>query len=112
MQWFVCLGYQVMDDAVEHFGTKRLLAKWVAIGGDVCKNAAAVTSAQRNIGRAALGLRRFAAGIARDVGLTGSPSMAAFMGARTAELDDGPSGYEAERMRQAEWLAEALHLKH
>jgi len=34
------------------------------------------------------------------------------MGARTAELDDGPSGYEAERMRQAEWLAEALYLKH
>jgi len=34
-----------MDDAVEHFGTKRLLAKWVAIRGDVCKNAAAVTRA-------------------------------------------------------------------
>lgn len=51
-------------------------------------------------------------GIARDVGLTGSPSMAAFMGARTAELDEGPAGYEAERMRQAEWLAEALQLKH
>jgi len=32
MQWFVCLGYQVMDDVAEHFGTKRLLAKWVAKG--------------------------------------------------------------------------------
>jgi len=29
-----------------------------------------------------------------------------------AELDEGPSGYEAERMRQAAWLAGALHLKH
>ena len=47
-----------------------------------------------------------------DVGLTGSPSMAAFMGARTAELDEGPTGYEAERIRQAEWLAGALRLNH
>jgi hypothetical protein len=37
--------------------------------------------------------------------------MAAFMGARTAELDEGPAGYDAERLRQAEWLAAALELK-
>jgi hypothetical protein len=49
-------------------------------------------------------------GVASDVALTRSASRAAFMGARTAELDEGPSGYDAERLRQAEWLAETLQL--
>jgi hypothetical protein len=39
-----------------------------------------------------------------------SPLFAAFAGARLAELQDGPSGYEAERARQARWLADALEL--
>jgi hypothetical protein len=38
------------------------------------------------------------------------PQFAAFAAARLAELQDGPSGYEAERARQAEWLVEALAL--
>ena len=50
-------------------------------------------------------------GIARDVGLTRVASMAAFMGARTAELDEGPAGYDAERSRQADWLAAKLSLE-
>lgn len=39
-----------------------------------------------------------------------SPQFAAFAAARLAELQDGPSGYDAERARQAAWLAEALGL--
>jgi hypothetical protein len=38
------------------------------------------------------------------------PQFAAFAAARLAELQDGPSGYDAERARQADWLAEALGL--
>ena len=41
---------------------------------------------------------------------TESPRFAAFAAARLAELQDGPSGYEAERARQADWLAQALGL--
>lgn len=38
------------------------------------------------------------------------PQFAAFAAARLAELQDGPSGYDAERARQAAWLAEVLGL--
>jgi hypothetical protein len=41
---------------------------------------------------------------------TGAPSVAAFISARLAELQEGPEGYEAERARQASWLAERLGL--
>jgi len=84
----------------------RLVEEWSPTSADPFRAACAAEALRR------AQLNPDLAGIARDVGLTGSPSMAAFMGARTAELDDGPSGYEAERMRQAEWLAGALHLKH
>jgi hypothetical protein len=39
-----------------------------------------------------------------------TPQVAAFAAARVAELQDGPAGYDAERTRQARWLAEALGL--
>ena len=39
-----------------------------------------------------------------------SPHFAAFATARLAELQDGPAGYEAERERQARWLAARLGL--
>ena len=38
------------------------------------------------------------------------PRFAAFASARLAELQDGPGGYEAERLRQADWLAAELGL--
>jgi hypothetical protein len=40
----------------------------------------------------------------------GSPQFAAFATARLAELQEGPAGYDAERARQARWLADALGL--
>jgi hypothetical protein len=40
-----------------------------------------------------------------------SPHFAAFATARLAELQDGTAGYEAERERQARWLADALALR-
>jgi hypothetical protein len=39
-----------------------------------------------------------------------SPQFAAVAAARLAELQHGPAGYEAERERQARWLADALAL--
>jgi hypothetical protein len=39
-----------------------------------------------------------------------SPRFAAFATARLAELQDGSAGYQAERERQARWLAEELGL--
>lgn len=39
-----------------------------------------------------------------------SPRVAAFATARLAELQDGSAGYDAERERQARWLAETLGL--
>jgi hypothetical protein len=39
-----------------------------------------------------------------------SPHFAAFATARLAELQDGPAGYDAERARQAGWLAAELDL--
>ena len=39
-----------------------------------------------------------------------APHFAAFAAARLAELQDGTAGYEAERGRQAHWLADALGL--
>jgi hypothetical protein len=39
-----------------------------------------------------------------------APQFAAFATARLAELQDGQAGYEAERARQAAWLAQALQL--
>jgi hypothetical protein len=39
-----------------------------------------------------------------------APAFAAFATARLAELQDGPAGYEAERARQARWLASTLAL--
>jgi hypothetical protein len=39
-----------------------------------------------------------------------TPRFAAFAAARLAELQDGSAGYEAERERQARWLADALGL--
>jgi hypothetical protein len=39
-----------------------------------------------------------------------SPQFAAFATARLAELQDGVAGYEAERERQARWLADELDL--
>ena len=39
-----------------------------------------------------------------------APVVAAFIAARLAELQDGPAGYDAERARQARWLADALAL--
>ena len=39
-----------------------------------------------------------------------SPRFAAFATARLAELQDGSAGYQAERERQARWLADALGL--
>jgi hypothetical protein len=51
-------------------------------------------------------LRIFADDIA-----AGPPApVAGYIGARAAELQDGPAGYEAERRRQAEWLTERLGL--
>jgi hypothetical protein len=41
-----------------------------------------------------------------------APRFAAFATARLAELQDGVRGYEAERERQARWLADALGLGH
>src|SRR5919204_40105 len=47
---------------------------------------------------------------ALDVEQTASsaPAFAAFATARLAELQDGAAGYDAERGRQAQWLAAAL----
>jgi hypothetical protein len=39
-----------------------------------------------------------------------APVVAGFIVARLAELQDGPAGYDAERARQARWLAETLGL--
>jgi hypothetical protein len=39
-----------------------------------------------------------------------SPPFAALAAARVAELQNGAAGYEAERARQARWLADALEL--
>jgi hypothetical protein len=39
---------------------------------------------------------------------TSATAFAAFATARLAELQDGTSGYDAERQRQARWLAHAL----
>jgi len=39
-----------------------------------------------------------------------APPVAAFIAARLAEVQDGEAGYEAERRRQADWLADALRL--
>jgi hypothetical protein len=39
-----------------------------------------------------------------------APVFAAFATARLAELQDGTSGYDEERLRQASWLARALAL--
>jgi hypothetical protein len=39
-----------------------------------------------------------------------APHFAAFAAARLAELQDGTAGYEAERERQARWLADELDL--
>ncbi len=41
-----------------------------------------------------------------------APPVAAFIAARLAELQDGEAGYDAERQRQAEWLANELELSH
>jgi hypothetical protein len=50
------------------------------------------------------------AAYADDAETTDSPEFAAFAAARLAELQDGESGYDAERTRQAGWLAQALGL--
>jgi hypothetical protein len=38
-------------------------------------------------------------------------AVSGYMSARLAELQDGPAGYDAERQRQADWLAAALGLR-
>jgi len=50
------------------------------------------------------------AGFAADAATTPVTSIAAFISARAAELDDGPEGYDIERARQAAWLTETLEL--
>jgi hypothetical protein len=40
----------------------------------------------------------------------GNAPVAGYMAARLAELQDGPAGYDAERRRQADWLAANLAL--
>jgi hypothetical protein len=49
-------------------------------------------------------------GYADDVARLPAPSVAGFIAARLAELEDGPRGYDAERRRQAEWLRARLAL--
>jgi len=48
---------------------------------------------------------------AADAAATPVPAVAAFIGARAAEVQDGPSGYDAERRRQADWLTRVLQLQ-
>jgi hypothetical protein len=50
-------------------------------------------------------------GYADDAAATPVAAVAAFIGARAAESQDGPAGYDAERRRQAEWLTRALRLQ-
>jgi hypothetical protein len=41
----------------------------------------------------------------------GNAPVAAYIAARVAELQEGPTGYDAERRRQADWLAHELGLR-
>jgi hypothetical protein len=50
------------------------------------------------------------AGYARDLARPIHAADAGFVAARLAEIQDGTAGYDAERRRQAEWLAETLGL--
>ena len=51
------------------------------------------------------------AGYARDISEEHEPpAMAGYVVARLAELQEGPNGYDAERRRQADWLAARLGL--
>jgi hypothetical protein len=47
---------------------------------------------------------------ARDLAKPLPAADAGFVAARVAELDEGAAGYDAERRRQAEWLADTLGL--
>jgi len=52
------------------------------------------------------------AGYARDLAEPLAAADAGFVAARLAELHEGAAGYDAERRRQAEWLADTLGLVH
>ena len=107
--WETELGGQIEEHERKLVASRgrlvRRVQEWNAANADAFRESCAAEALRRARRNPELD------GIARDVGLTGSPSMAAFMGARAAELDEGPSGYDAERIRQAEWLAGALRLK-
>jgi hypothetical protein len=47
---------------------------------------------------------------AEDIKPTATPQGAGYVAARMAEVHGGPSAYDAERRRQAEWLIDALGL--
>jgi hypothetical protein len=47
---------------------------------------------------------------ANDLASEPAPGVAAYIAARLCELEGGPEGYDTERRRQADWLADALSL--
>jgi hypothetical protein len=47
---------------------------------------------------------------ANNIRVNSNPGVSGYIAARVAELDGGPDEYDAERRRQADWLADALQL--
>jgi hypothetical protein len=85
----------------------RLVRRVEAWDGETARAfVAACATHARHRAEQAPELARFA----DDVASGPAPAVAGYIAARMAELHDGPDGYDAERRRQAEWLADALGL--
>jgi hypothetical protein len=106
--WEVELAGEIVEDerkvVAERGRLVRPIDAWNADAARAFHDACAAEVSRRAQRRPEL------AAFADDAAATPVPSVAAYISARAAELDEGPAGYDVERSRQADWLAAALHL--
>ncbi len=106
--WEVELGGEIVEDERKVIAERGRLIRpidaWNADTARAFHDACAAEVSRRAKQRPDL------AAFADDAAATPVPSVAAYISARAAELDEGPAGYDGERSRQADWLAAALQL--
>ncbi len=108
--WEVELDGDILEGAVSLVARRGRLVRRLEVWNRETERAfgeACATEARRRAAGSAE-LEPFAADVQQSA--AAKAVVAGFIAARLAELQDGPAGYDAERARQARWLADALAL--